>query len=107
MPHCKNCSAVFVEHVEEFKVLTWASKSPRLQLDMLQNQVQSMEALPYNVPDSMDLLQSWCQITQYTFRYLVESIPPLFCQHREDVPNIMQVVFVIWLYIMPDSCLHF
>lgn len=71
----------FEEHNNEFKVLTLPPNSPDLNLinhlwDTLDKQVQSMEAPPCNLQDLKDLLlTSWCQIPQYTFRGLVESMP--------------------------------
>uniref|UniRef100_A0A8P4K6M0 Transposable element Tc1 transposase n=1 Tax=Dicentrarchus labrax TaxID=13489 RepID=A0A8P4K6M0_DICLA len=71
----------FVEHNNEFKVLTWPPDSPDLNpmehlWDVLDKQVRSMEAPPNNLQDLKDLLlTSWCQIPQHTFRGLVESMP--------------------------------
>ncbi|XP_051541380.1 voltage-gated hydrogen channel 1-like isoform X1 [Myxocyprinus asiaticus] len=71
----------FEEHDEEFKVLPWPPNSPDLNpiehmWDVLDQQVQSMEAPPHKLQDLKDLLlMSWCQIPQDTFRGLVESMP--------------------------------
>jgi len=68
----------FEEHNNEFEVLTWPPNSPDLNQiehlwDVLNKQVQSMEAPPRNLQDLKDLLlTSWCQIPQHTFRGLVE-----------------------------------
>ena len=44
--------------------------------NVLDKQVQSMEAPSRNLQDLKDLLRtSWCQIPQHTFRALVESMP--------------------------------
>ena len=73
----------FEEHNNEFEVLTWPPNSPDLNpiqhlWDVLNKQVQSMEAPPRNLQVLKDLLlTSWCQIPQKTFRGLVESMPRL------------------------------
>ncbi|KAK3557200.1 hypothetical protein QTP70_026141, partial [Hemibagrus guttatus] len=71
----------FDEHNNQFEVSTWPPNSPDLNpienlWDVLDKQVQSMEASPRNLQDLKDLLlTSWCQIPQHTFRDLVESMP--------------------------------
>ncbi|KAJ8417445.1 hypothetical protein AAFF_G00286720 [Aldrovandia affinis] len=71
----------FEGHDKEFKVLTWPPNSPDLNpidhlWNVLDKQVQSMEASPHNLQDLKDLmLTSWCQIPQDTFRGLVEYMP--------------------------------
>ncbi|KAK3562392.1 hypothetical protein QTP86_033531, partial [Hemibagrus guttatus] len=71
----------FDEHNNEFEMLTWPPNFPYLNpiehlWDVLDKQVQSMEASPRNLQDLMDLmLTSWCQIPQHTFMDLVESMP--------------------------------
>ncbi|KAK3525325.1 hypothetical protein QTP86_029840, partial [Hemibagrus guttatus] len=71
----------FDEHNNQFEVLTPPPNSPDLNpiqylWDVLDKQVQSMEAPPHNLQDLKDLLlTSWCQIPQHTFRDLVESMP--------------------------------
>ncbi|KAK3561315.1 hypothetical protein QTP86_030620, partial [Hemibagrus guttatus] len=70
-----------VDEYNELKVLTWPPKFPDLNpiehlWDVLNEQVRSMETPPCNLQDLKDLqLTSWCQIQQYTFRDLVESMP--------------------------------
>lgn len=71
----------FEEHDDEFRVSTWPRDSPDLNplghlWDVLEKQVQSLEAPPHNIQDFKDLLlTSWCEIPQTTFRGLVESMP--------------------------------
>ncbi|KAK3560207.1 hypothetical protein QTP86_000776, partial [Hemibagrus guttatus] len=71
----------FDDHNNQFEVLTPPPNSPdlnpiQLLWDVLDKQVRSMQAPPYNLQDLKDLLlSSWCQIPQHTFRGLVESIP--------------------------------
>ncbi|KAG5841041.1 hypothetical protein ANANG_G00195380 [Anguilla anguilla] len=71
----------FEEHDKEFMVLPWPPNSPDLSpiehlWDVLEKQVRSMEAPPHNLQDLKDLLlTSWCQISEDTFRGLVESMP--------------------------------
>lgn len=71
----------FEEHDKELQVLPWPPNSPDLNpiehlWDVLETQVQSMEASPCNINDLKDmLLTSWCQIPEVTFRGLVESMP--------------------------------
>lgn len=61
-------------------MLTWPPNSPGLNLiehlwDVLEKQVQSMEAPPCNLHDLKDvMLTSGCLITQVTFRVFVDSI---------------------------------
>ncbi|KAK3520813.1 hypothetical protein QTP70_032379, partial [Hemibagrus guttatus] len=61
---------VYVSHIE---VLTWPPNSPDLNpiehlWDVLDKQVQSLEAPPHNIQDLKDLLLTWwCQIPQQTF----------------------------------------
>ncbi|KAK3573262.1 hypothetical protein QTP86_019240, partial [Hemibagrus guttatus] len=68
----------FDEHNKGFEVLTSnsADLNPIGHLwNVLDKQVQSMEAPPLNLKDLQDLLlTSWCQIPQHTFRDLVESM---------------------------------
>ena len=91
----------FEEHNNEFEVLTWPPNSPDLNpvellWDVLDKQVQSMEAPPHNLQDLKDLLPtSWCQIPQHTFRDLVESMlqglhpskEPAFVVLQRDLVN--------------------
>ncbi|KAK3548964.1 hypothetical protein QTP70_022657 [Hemibagrus guttatus] len=71
----------FHMHNNKFEVLAWPPNSTDLSpikhlWDVLDKQVQSMEATPCNLQDLNDLLlTSWCQIPQLTFRDLVESMP--------------------------------
>ena len=72
----------FEEPNNEFEVLAWPPNSLDLNpvehlWDVLDKQVQSMEAPPRNLQDLNDLLwTSWCQIPEQTLRGLVESMPP-------------------------------
>ena len=80
-PKTKMDQEWFDDHNNENEVLTWLPNSPDLSQiehlwDVLDKQVQSMEAPPRNLQDLKDLLlTSWCQIPQHTFRDLVESMP--------------------------------
>uniref|UniRef100_A0A671YBG6 Tc1-like transposase DDE domain-containing protein n=1 Tax=Sparus aurata TaxID=8175 RepID=A0A671YBG6_SPAAU len=71
----------FEEHNDEFTVLTWPPNSSDLNpiehlWDVLNKQVQSMEAPPCNLQDLKDLLLIlWSEIPQHTFRRVVESMP--------------------------------
>uniref|UniRef100_A0A3Q1K3H4 Uncharacterized protein n=1 Tax=Anabas testudineus TaxID=64144 RepID=A0A3Q1K3H4_ANATE len=71
----------FEEHDKELQMLPWPSNSPDLNLidhlwDMLETQVQSVEAPPCSLQDLKDMLLTfWCQIPEDTFRGLVESMP--------------------------------
>uniref|UniRef100_A0A3Q3JTD4 Transposase Tc1-like domain-containing protein n=1 Tax=Monopterus albus TaxID=43700 RepID=A0A3Q3JTD4_MONAL len=77
----KSVQEWFEEHDSEFKVLTWPPNSPDLNpvehlWDVLEKQIQDMEASPHSLQDLKDLLMtSWCQIPEDTFRGLVESMP--------------------------------
>ncbi|KAK3534057.1 hypothetical protein QTP86_001193 [Hemibagrus guttatus] len=83
----------FDEHNNEFEVLTRPPNSPDLKpvehlWDVLDKQVQSMEAPPRNLQDLKDLLlTSWYQIPQNTFRDLVESMPQWYKRHLSTTSN--------------------
>ncbi|KAK3567191.1 hypothetical protein QTP86_012464 [Hemibagrus guttatus] len=68
----------FDDHNNQFEVLTPPPNSPDLNpiQHLWDKQVRSMETPPHNLQDLKDLLlTSWCQISQHTFRDLVESMP--------------------------------
>ena len=81
----------FEKHDKEFKVLSWPPNSTDLNpiehlWDLLEKQIQSMETTPHNSQALKDLLlMSWCQIPEYTFRGLLESV------HRE-----IKAIVVAW-----------
>ncbi|KAK3510120.1 hypothetical protein QTP70_026836, partial [Hemibagrus guttatus] len=67
--------------IDKRGVLTWPPNSSDLNpiehlWDVLDKQVQSVEAPPRYLQDLKDLLlRFWCQIPQHTFGDLVESMP--------------------------------
>ena len=88
----------FEEHNNECEVLTWPPNFPDLNpihlWDVLDKQVWFMEAIEYL------LLTSWCQISQHTFRGLVESMTrwvKAVLAANEDPHNIRQVVIILSL----------
>ena len=100
----------FEEHNNKFEVLTWPPNSPDLNpiehlWDVLDKQIQSMEAPPCNIQDLKDLLlTSWCQIPQHTFRGLVESMPQRVRAVLAAKGGPAQYL-AGGQYVMPDRCI--
>ncbi|KAL0201441.1 hypothetical protein M9458_004628, partial [Cirrhinus mrigala] len=97
---CANLVANYKKRLNyEFEVLTWPPNSPDLnpiehQWDVLNKQIQSMEASPRNLQEQDLLLTSWCHKPQHTFRGLVESMPRWVraALTAKEGPNIRKVV---------------